>query len=120
MRRLGTYIGDVFAPALVAGWIAWLGWSAVAGAAGLQALSRLNAEIEVEKAGLAEILARRERLELRADLLSPKSLDPDIVDERIRSVLGYAREGDIVIPRAEIDRLLSKKAPDILHQRGDG
>lgn len=50
--------------------------------------------------------ARREALEKRADLLNSKSLDPDLVDERIRSILGYSREGDIVITRQELDRAL--------------
>ena len=35
-----------------------------------------------------------------------RSLDPDMLDEKIRSVLGYAAEGDIVIPRDEFERLL--------------
>ena len=48
----------------------------------------------------------RDTLAIRADLLNSKSLDPDLAEERIRAVLGYSREGDVVIPRREIDALL--------------
>lgn len=95
-------------PTLFVCWIVYLAYGAVAGAASYRTLKDLNAEIAVRKAELAEVTARRETLARRAKLLSPKSLDRDIVDERVRAVLGYAREGDIVLPRSEFERLFAE------------
>lgn len=108
MRRLGAFARDVALPALFACWIVYLAYGAVAGAASYRTLKGLNAEIAARKAELAEITARRRALQKRAELLSTKSLDPDMIDERARAVLGYARSGDIVLPRSEIERLLDK------------
>jgi cell division protein FtsB len=66
----------------------------------------LRHDAEVKAQSLDELQARRAELEKRADLLNSKSLDPDLLDERIRSILGYSREGDVVISRRELDRLL--------------
>ncbi|NWG71343.1 MAG: septum formation initiator family protein [Parvularculaceae bacterium] len=108
MRRLGAFAKEVALPALFACWIAYLAYGAVAGAASYRTLRGLNAEIAAHKTELAEISARRAALQKRAELLNPKSLDPDVVDERVRAVLGYARPGDIVLPRSEIERLLEQ------------
>lgn len=108
MRRLSAFARDVALPALFACWIVYLAYGAVAGAASYRTLKDLNVEIAARKAELAEITARRAALQKRAELLSTKSLDPDMIDERARAVLGYARSGDIVLPRSEIERLLDK------------
>lgn len=106
MRSLGRFLRDVAAPALLACWVVYLAYGAVAGAAGYRSLRELRAEADAKAAELAEIKDRRRTLELRADLLNPKSLDPDMVDERVRAVLGYAHKDDVVIPKAELERML--------------
>ena len=58
----------------------------------------------------AQFKARTVEKEYLAILAGTPNLDRDMIDERIRSVLGYAREGDIVIPRAEVERLLAAGA----------
>ena len=106
MRQFGRFFRDVAAPALIACWIAYLGYGAVAGASGYRVLSELRTEIAAKRAVLEEARARRLILAHRAELLNPQSLDPDMMDERIRAVLGYARPSDIVMPRDELERLL--------------
>lgn len=108
MRRFGKFFGNVVAPALIACWIAYLGYGAVAGATGYRVLGELRAEAEAKRAALDEIVARRRTLEHHADLLNPKSVNPDMLDERIRAVLGYVEPGDIVVPRAEFERMLAE------------
>ena len=93
-------------PLLIAAYIIYFAWGAVAGAAGLSALKRLKAEEAALRAEVDAVRAHRESLQRRADLLNPHSLDPEMMEERIRAVLGYAREGDVVIPRAEIDKAI--------------
>lgn len=93
-------------PLLVAAYIVYLSYGAVAGAAGLSALKRLKVEEASLQAEVEAIKKSRQAMQKRADLLNPHSLDPELLEERIRAVLGYAREGDIVIPRAELDHIL--------------
>lgn len=100
------FIFDVLAPSCILFWAAILVYSAVFSDTGYRSLSTLQVEAEMIGKEVDLLRARREALEKRADLLNSKSLDPDLVDERIRSILGYSREGDIVITRQELDRAL--------------
>ena len=110
MRRLLIFVRDVAAPALFACWIVYLGYGAVAGAASYRTLKELKADIAVRRIELDEISIRRAALKKHAELLNARSLDADMIDERARAVLGYAREGDIVLPRSEVERLLAPQS----------
>ena len=101
------FLSDIVAPTLCVCWIAYFGFGAIFGSTGYLALERLRIEEAVKAAEVEEIEDYRDTLEARAKLLHPKSLDPDMVDEKIRSVLGYARQDDIVIPKGELDRLIA-------------
>lgn len=104
------FLLDIAFPALVLCLTAILLYSAVVSDTGYRSLARLQKEAEIEATKLDALETRRRALEKRANLLNSKSLDPDLLDERIRSVLGYSREGDVVIPRRELDRLLDEPA----------
>lgn len=99
---------DVVAPALMVCWTILLTFDAVAGPTGYRALRAAQAEVAFKRAEVAALVARREALERTAGQLNRRSLDPDMIDEKIRSVLGYAAKGDIVVPRDEFDRLLER------------
>lgn len=100
------FLFDIAFPALVMCLTAILVYSAVVSDTGYRALAELRKDAAAKAATLDGLEARRMELEKRADLLNSKSLDPDLLDERIRAVLGYSREGDVVITRRELDRLL--------------
>lgn len=100
------FLFEIVLPVLIVCWAAVMIYSAVASDTGYRALSSLEAELSEKTAEVDALRARRQALEKQADLLNSKSLDPDLVEERIRSVLGYSREGDVVISRRELDRLL--------------
>ena len=55
-----------------------------------------------QKAERAVVLARledeRARLEHRAQLLDPRSADPDLVEEMVRGNLGLVRPDEVIIP----------------------
>lgn len=108
MHVVWTVFRTLIGPLLIAAYIVYLAYGAVAGAAGLSALKRLQAEETALKAEVEAIRAHREALQRRADLLNPHSLDPEMMEERIRAVLGYARDGDIVVPREEIDKAAAR------------
>lgn len=100
------FLFEVVAPSVLLCWTAVLTYSAVAGPSGYRALAALEAELADRGAELDALRARRMALEKRADQLSSKSLDPDLVDERIRAILGYSRAGDVVISRTDIEQAL--------------
>lgn len=106
MRKFGKFFRDIAFPALLACWVAYLGYGAIAGAAGYRHLSTLKKEAADKRIELELIQERRLVLSQRAKLLHPRSLDADMIDERIRAVLGYAEEGDVVVPRDEIERVI--------------
>ncbi len=63
--------------------------------------------LAVEANGLADKLAaiegRRVTLENKVALMRPESIDPDLLDELVRSQLGLAAPGDVVVmDRGEI------------------
>lgn len=100
------FIFEVVAPSVLLCWAAAMVYSAVIGENGYRALAALNVEVEARRAEVDALRARRLALEKRADQLNPKSLDPDLIDERIRAVLGYSRPGDVVVSREDLDRAL--------------
>jgi cell division protein FtsB len=99
---------DAVLPALAVLWAGVFAFDAVVGPTGLRALRAARAEVALKRAEVEALTARREALERTANQLNRRSLDPDMLDEKIRSVLGYAAEGDIVIPRDELDRMLER------------
>ncbi|HEX9931966.1 MAG TPA: septum formation initiator family protein [Allosphingosinicella sp.] len=46
---------------------------------------------------LAELEAEKARLSRRADLLDPRSADPDLVEELVRRDLGLVRPDEVII-----------------------
>ena len=46
---------------------------------------------------LQKLQAEREQLELRVSLLRSENLDLDILDERARDVLGFARDDEVIL-----------------------
>jgi cell division protein FtsB len=103
---------DIVLPALVLCWAAMFIYNAAAGDSGFGALSALNRDVDSKTAEVDALRARRIELEKRADQLSSRALDPDLADERIRAILGYAREGDVVISRDALESALGDRESD--------
>ncbi|MBY4891508.1 septum formation initiator precursor [Jannaschia sp. EhC01] len=59
-------------------------------------------QVEAERDRLTEELARlqmqTERMEILTRRLSDDYLDIDLLDERVRNVLGYARPDELILP----------------------
>ncbi len=100
-QNRGTSWGQV---ALTAGLLLalfYVGQNTLAGRHGLLALIEKRQEIKLLEVELAEAQSARARLERDVLLLSPPYVDQDLLDERARSELGYAREGELVIFRTQ-------------------
>jgi cell division protein FtsB len=76
-----------------------LGGIAVAGPAGLLAWSENAHQLKERKAELAQLVARRDELRNRVELLDPDHADPDLVGELLRQNLNVAHPDEIVLAR---------------------
>lgn len=77
---------------------AYFTFTAVQGPYGLFQRIQIEAEAARLSAQLADLRAETARMEVLTHRLSDGYLDLDLLDERARSVLGYARPQDIVLP----------------------
>jgi cell division protein FtsB len=79
-------------------------YHAIYGDRGFIAQSRLQSEIQQAELVLEQVRGERMKMEHRASLLRPDSLDPDMLDERARLLLSYTRPDELVIllPRGSV------------------
>ncbi len=82
---------------LVVGATCFFGYAALQGDTGLVEQVRLSREKTELQAQLDALQAEREGMENLTRRLSERYLDLDLLDERARAVLGYARADEIVI-----------------------
>lgn len=85
------------APAFILALIAYFAFHAISGNHGLLALRDLNAEFQVLKLEAAVTAGQRARLEADVSRMRRDNLDPALLDERARDVLGFARRDEVVI-----------------------
>jgi cell division protein FtsB len=81
------------APAL----IGYFGVNAYNGNYGLRAKQDLDQQISELSGELATLKAERGSWERRVSLLKPESIDPDMLDERARTLLNYADPRDLTL-----------------------
>ena len=93
LARLRSYVPT----AILAFLIFYFGFQALTGDRGLLSINRRNATLEEKTAELAQLRAQREELQVRARLLRDEHLSADLLDERARSLLGFADPRDYVI-----------------------
>lgn len=89
---------QVIGPLMGAAFMAYFGYHAVQGDRGLIAWWNLRYEIEKTDYELAEVTAQKQSLEHRVSLLRPASLDRDMLEERVRLMLGSVGPDDVIVP----------------------
>ncbi len=101
-RRLRQAVAPVIG-ACVFGYFAY---HAVQGDRGIMAWLQMSRQLADNKATLAALTAEREEIQHRVALLSPESLDPDLLDERARIMLNVARPDDryVIIKEGDLRR----------------
>ena len=105
MRSLKKTLRAVAFPTLCVCGVFYFAHYALNGRYGQGALATLRAENAHLSVQLAGLEAQRERLGHRAGLLASKSVDPDMLDERSRALLGYAHPEDIVVLREDLNAI---------------
>ncbi|MFN4281924.1 MAG: FtsB family cell division protein [Alphaproteobacteria bacterium] len=75
----------------------YFAYHSVQGDRGLIAWMHLSQQTEIAEANFEKVARERLALERRTNLLRPDHLDPDMLDERVRSSLGLLLPNEIVI-----------------------
>jgi len=88
---------QILAPLLFATVFGYFGYHLVNGDRGLLAMAQLQRETRIADQNFAEADAARKIWERRVSELRNQSLDPDMLDERARSLLNYAKKDDIIV-----------------------
>lgn len=79
--------------------VGYFAFHAIQGDRGVLAYMRLQESLNQTEAVLAELKAQRQSLAHRVSLLQPDNLDPDLLEERAREILNFARPDEVVILR---------------------
>jgi cell division protein FtsB len=77
--------------------IGYFGVNAFTGAHGLRAQADLDHQLAVMQKELTHLKAERAVWERRVSLLRTDRIDPDMLDERARALLGYVDPRDITL-----------------------
>jgi cell division protein FtsB len=93
LARLRPYLPT----AALAFLIFYFGFHAFTGDRGILTSNQRNATLAAKTRELAAVRAQRQDLEVRARLLRDTSLSADLLEERARSLLGFADPRDYVI-----------------------
>jgi cell division protein FtsB len=84
-------------PALALCAFSYFAYHAVHGNRGILAWHVFDSKIAEARARVNEIRAERHALEHRVRLLRPETLDPDLLEESARQVLGYSHSDEVII-----------------------
>jgi cell division protein FtsB len=97
-RELKRRARDVIGPVLGFCVVGYFVYHSIEGERGLTAYVRLVERLADARAQLEEVQVERQALERRVKLLRTDNLDPDMLDERARTILNYSRPDEIIIP----------------------
>jgi cell division protein FtsB len=96
-KRLRSFLTTLGLYVSVALLIGYFGVNAYTGNHGLRAKQDLDQQIAQLTVELAALKAERANWDRRVSLLKSESLDPDMLDERARSLLDYVDPRDLVL-----------------------
>ena len=84
-------------PTIWATLLLYISFHMLQGERGLIAFWKINSEVSAAKTIQGSLLKEKSILQNRVNLLSPKSLDPDMLEERVRIMLGYSKPNETII-----------------------
>lgn len=96
-RRVRRGVQAMVAPAFFLGLTGYFGWNATQGERGLQSYALRQVQLAEAKAELHRVEAQRDAVERRVMALRTQRLDPDMLDERVRAMLGQTDPADVVV-----------------------
>ena len=97
LSEIKSRIRYILWPTIWATLIFYFSFHILQGERGLIAYWQINSEVSAAKSIRNMLLKEKSILENRVNLLSPKSLDPDMLEERVRVMLGYSQANETII-----------------------
>ena len=94
LRKRARY---VLGPTVGAALIVYVTYHALQGERGLIAFWQLHGQVMHAQHIHNDLRANKEQLQHRVKLLNPNSLDTDMLEERVRFMLGYSRPDETII-----------------------
>ncbi len=82
---------------LAASVVGYFGYHALHGERGFLAWRELKGDLAAARGVEAQLAQQRRLLDRRTALLRADNLDPDLLDERARVLLGYGHPSDLVV-----------------------
>jgi cell division protein FtsB len=98
-------VNAVLPPALFLSLVGYFLWNATQGERGLQSYAIREQQLKVVQNELDRTLLEQKGWDRRVTALRPQRLDPDMLDERARSMLNVADPADIVVPYGQGKKL---------------
>lgn len=97
VRELKVRAGQIAGPVIGMTVVVYFAYHAVQGDRGLIALGKLRQDVSLLQAQVLD--ARQDRMDMERTVraLRSESLDPDLLAERARQLLGYGEEGEIQV-----------------------
>lgn len=92
-RRAKHVVGPLFGIVVVS----YFAYHTVHGDRGVLALLQMQDRVAEAEQRLHTLQTEKKHWDSRVKLLYPESLDRDMLDERVRIMLGYARADDLVV-----------------------
>mgnify|MGYP000389177678 CR=1 FL=1 len=77
--------------------MAYFGYHLLHGNNGLMALEDLDQEYQVLKEKADKTAEKRLALEIKVSGMRPDNIDPDLMDERARKILGFSKRDEVII-----------------------
>ncbi len=99
LREIRVRGRKILPTVLAASLIGYFGYHALHGERGFLAWRELRRDLVVVQRVEAKLAAERTQLDHRTALLRTDNLDPDLLEERARMLLGYGYSGDLVVLR---------------------
>jgi cell division protein FtsB len=97
-RRRRTFLTVLGLYTFAALFIGYFAANAFTGNHGLRAQQDLEQQLMAMKSDLIQLKAERAVWERRASLLRADRIDPDMLDERARALIGYVDPRDLTLP----------------------
>lgn len=86
---VGPFLGIVL--------VSYFAYHTVHGDRGVLALIQMRERLFIAESRLSKLEFEEARWERKVKLLHPTSIDPDMLDERVRLMLGYAEANDQIV-----------------------
>jgi len=97
LREIKVRAGQIVGPVIGMSAVVYFGYHAVQGDRGLIALGKLRQDVSSLQAQVLDTRAKRMNLERKVSALSSQNIDPDLLEERARVLLGYGYSDEALV-----------------------